>query len=241
MRRGLIVTALLFGIPAIALAHVTVRPRESKAGAQERYTVRVPTEGRVATTSIDLEVPPGVTVADVPAPTDAKHEVRRKADRIVAITWTKEIKPGESAEFIFVARNPNEGAEIVWKVHQRYADGTASDWVNPPGQRGPAPVTKLLLGNAPVAPAASTGQPRPDAEAARVAAWLRKYVEAFNAKDLNGLAAFYHPGEPAATRASLRACRVRAEIAVAMVISNARVRPTSRFYPADNPASGPSG
>lgn len=40
-----------------------------------------------------------------------------KADRIVSVTWRKEIKPGESAEFSLRARNPNEGAEIIWKAH----------------------------------------------------------------------------------------------------------------------------
>jgi hypothetical protein len=36
------------------------------------------------------------------------------------------------------------GDKIVWKVHQRYADGTSSEWTGPAGSRGPAPVTKLL-------------------------------------------------------------------------------------------------
>lgn len=52
---------------------------------------------------------------------------KRDGDRIVAITWTMEIKPGEFAEFSFLARNPKEGAQIVWKVRQRYTDGTSSD------------------------------------------------------------------------------------------------------------------
>ena len=51
MRRVLILTTLLLGVPGLALAHVTVRPRESKPDAEERYVVRVPTEGKVATTS----------------------------------------------------------------------------------------------------------------------------------------------------------------------------------------------
>ena len=52
----------VFLIAATAEAHVTVRPRESKAGATEKYTVRVPTEGKVATTSVEIEIPAGVTV-----------------------------------------------------------------------------------------------------------------------------------------------------------------------------------
>lgn len=44
-----------------AWAHVTVAARESRPGASERYTVRVPTEGKVSTVEVELEVPEGVT------------------------------------------------------------------------------------------------------------------------------------------------------------------------------------
>lgn len=131
---------------ASAEAHVTVWPRESRAGAGERYTVRVPTEGKVATTSIELEVPSDVTVTGVLAPNGYTYELKREADRIVAISWRQEIKPGEYGEFVFFARNPKSG-QIAWKVHQRYADGTSSDWVGPAGDRRPASVTRLVAGS----------------------------------------------------------------------------------------------
>ena len=62
----------------------------------------------------------------------------------VLFVWTIAIKPGDLATLSFVARNPKAGDKIVWKVHQRYADGTSSEWTGPAGSRGPAPVTKLL-------------------------------------------------------------------------------------------------
>ena len=129
---------------ALAGAHVTVWPQESKAGRGEKYVVRVPTEGKVSTTSVVLEVPAGVTVSAVAVPAGWTYDLKRDGGRIVSITWTMEIKPGEFAEFAFVARNPKEGDQIVWKAHQRYADGTASDWIGPAGDRTPAPRTKLL-------------------------------------------------------------------------------------------------
>ena len=52
MKRHLLAAVILLTVPSLALAHVSVRPRESKAGAEERYTVRVPTEGAVATTHV---------------------------------------------------------------------------------------------------------------------------------------------------------------------------------------------
>ena len=41
------VAAFAVLVPVVAHAHVSVWPRESSAGATERYTVRVPTEGKV--------------------------------------------------------------------------------------------------------------------------------------------------------------------------------------------------
>lgn len=135
MRRVLIFTTLLLAVPGLALAHVTVRPRESKPAAEEKYTVRVPTEGKVATTSVELQVPEGVSITEVPDAPGATHQETREGDRVVAITWTKEIRPGEVAEFAFGAKNPPTGTQITWKIQQRYAEGKPSDWM---------PVTKLL-------------------------------------------------------------------------------------------------
>lgn len=142
--------ALTLGIALLgASAHVTVWPRESKAGASEKYMVRVPSEGKVATKSIHLEAPDGVTIVAVQAPAGWTYDLKRDGDRIVAVTWTMEIKPGEFAEFAFLARNPKEGSQIVWKVRQHYADGTSSDWIGPAGDRRPAPVTKLVAATTP--------------------------------------------------------------------------------------------
>ncbi|MBI2834071.1 MAG: DUF1775 domain-containing protein [Acidobacteria bacterium] len=143
MRRGLTVTVLLLGLPAIVWAHVTVWPRESRAGTTEKYVVRVPTEGKVATAEVELEVPPNVIIAMLAAPSGWTYEVKRESDRIVRVIWKMEIKPGEFAEFSFIARNPKQGTEIAWKVHQRYADGTSAEWVGPAGHTRPASVTKL--------------------------------------------------------------------------------------------------
>ncbi|MCM3879985.1 MAG: hypothetical protein ND807_07750 [Vicinamibacterales bacterium] len=123
-------------------AHVTVWPRESTAGGAERYTVRVPTEGKVTTTSVELDIPADVVVSGVLAVSGVISDVRRDGDRIVAITWKQEIRAGEVGEFVFFARNP-QGRQIAWKAHQRFADGTSADWVGVEGDRRPASVTTL--------------------------------------------------------------------------------------------------
>lgn len=140
--RTLGTVALVVLSTSIAAAHVTVLPRESHAGMSQRYTVRVPTEGQVATTSIELEVPADVTVTEVVPGDGYTFDVRREGNRIVAIAWRKEIPPKQSAQFEFVARNPNAAA-IVWNARQRFADGTSADWVGLQGDRRPASVTKL--------------------------------------------------------------------------------------------------
>ena len=141
--RSIITSALVISAVVGVSAHVTVAPRESAAGATQRYTVRVPTEGQVSTTAVELAVPANVTVSDVPTGQDFKVDTRREGGRIVAITWTREIKPRESAEFTFSATNPSAG-EIAWKAHQRFADGTSADWVGVAGDRRPASVTRLV-------------------------------------------------------------------------------------------------
>ena len=138
------IVVLLAGvIPAVVEAHVSIWPRESMQGATERYTVRVPTEGKVTTIGADLEVPAGVVVEVVSMPMGWTYEVKRQGDRIVGISWKMDIKPGEFAEFGFVARNPREGSQLVWTLRQRFADGTVADWTKGPTGIRPTAVTKL--------------------------------------------------------------------------------------------------
>jgi uncharacterized protein YcnI len=186
MRRFVAFVALVLAMPVLAFAHVSVRPRESKPNAEERYTVRVPTEGTVATTHVILEIPAGVMVLEVLPHDGATFETAKQGDRITAITWKKEIAPKASAEFVFRARNPTSG-DLVWKAHQHFSDGTTADWVGVAGEKRPASVTKL-------AAAVSAGAAQiADADTAGIEAWLKGYDAAFNAKDLERLAGFYHP------------------------------------------------
>ncbi len=186
MKRHLLVGLILLTVPSLALAHVSVRPRESKAGAEERYTVRVPTEGAVATTQVVLEIPAGLAVVEVLPHDGATFETTRQGDRITAITWKKEIPPKASAEFVLRATNPSAG-DLIWKAHQHFADGSIVDWIGVAGEKRPASVTKLL------AAAGSGAGQSANNETSAVEALLNGYDAAFNAKDLERLASFYHP------------------------------------------------
>ena len=91
MRRLAILTAIMIAASSFAFAHVSVRPRESKPGIEERYTVRVLTEGNVATTHVRLEIPAGLTVLEVISQDGATFETDKQGGRITAIMWKKDI------------------------------------------------------------------------------------------------------------------------------------------------------
>ena len=185
MRRLTVLTLSIVAVPALAFAHVSVRPRDSKPGVEERYTVRVPTEGTVATTHVILEIPGDVNVIEVLPADGATFDAGKQGGRVTSITWKKEIPPKAAGEFTFVARNPGSG-DIVWKAHQHFSDGTVADWVGPAGDKRPASVTKLTA-------QAGAAAAQPGGEATAIEAWVKSYDAAFNAKDLERLATFYHP------------------------------------------------
>ena len=136
------VVGLLF--PVTVHAHVSITPRQSASGATEKYTIRIPTEGKVATTGADVEFPAGVIVETIQAPAGWKYEVKRQDDRIVSMAIQADVKPGEFIEVAFVARNPRTGNRIVWTLRQRFADGTVTDWTTGPnGALRPTAITQL--------------------------------------------------------------------------------------------------
>ena len=137
------VAAILVLVPAAVQAHVSITPRESTHGATEKYLIRIPTEGKVATTGAEIEFPAGVIVETIQAPMGWTYEVKRQDDRIVSMTIQADVKPGEFIEVGFVARNPRQGSQIVWTLRQRFADGTVTDWTKGPTGTRPTAVTKL--------------------------------------------------------------------------------------------------
>ena len=141
--RLLAALALTVLTSSIAQAHITIAPTQSMAGATEKYTLRVPSEGKVATVAAEVDIPEGVVVEVVAMPNGWKHELKREGDRITGIVWTLNIPPGEFVEFSFVARKPRDKAEVVWQLRQRFADGTVSDWTKGPNGIRSTSMTKL--------------------------------------------------------------------------------------------------
>lgn len=141
--RSLLALAVLVLSASTARAHITIAPTQSMSGATEKYTLRVPTEGTIATVAAEVDIPDGVIVETVGMPNGWKYELKRQGDRISGIVWTLTIPPGEFVEFSFVARNPRDKAEVVWQLRQRFADGTVSDWTKGPNGIRSTSKTKL--------------------------------------------------------------------------------------------------
>ena len=143
MRSGKLILAMAWlGMTVSAQAHVRVLPFESQPGAHQTYTVKVPTEGAVTTTSVELEVPEGVSIVSIADPAGTK----KANGRTTSITWKVEIPAGQSKDLIFEAVNPSGNRDLSWKAHQHYADGTSRDWVDLPKTKSPASITKLTAG-----------------------------------------------------------------------------------------------
>jgi uncharacterized protein YcnI len=161
MKRYLAASLVCVAFALVVLdAHVVVTPRESTAGAEQTYTVRVPTEGTVSSTSIELEIPAGLHVMQVATGEGFSFEVKKDGDRVVAITWKREIKPKEFALFTFTAHNPQPGA-LQWQAHQTFADGSMRHWVGERGTKEPASVTTIVAKGAPAAAPADPAHKHP--------------------------------------------------------------------------------
>src|SRR3954469_23240689 len=76
-------------------AHVMVSPTQSKSGAAQKYEVRVHNEAKVAATSVDLDIPDGVTVTEVAKPVAGSYTTKKSGDRITMITWQVNVAPSK--------------------------------------------------------------------------------------------------------------------------------------------------
>ena len=136
-----VLVAALLAAPASA--HVTLSPPDSAATRAQRFDLWVHADGDVATTAVELEIPPGVTVIGVIEQEGVASDSRREHGRITRIRWTRTIRPGQTLDFHFIARDGADAA-LTWKAHQHSADGTVTAWVGAPGARRPASTVRFI-------------------------------------------------------------------------------------------------
>jgi uncharacterized protein YcnI len=107
-------------LASTAQAHVRVLPFESQPGAHQTYTVKAPTEGAVATTSVELEVPDGVTIVTIADPAETK----KVAGRTVSITWKVCFRSCQSRD---KPRNSVESPPALCRWHRPGLDRLAEN------------------------------------------------------------------------------------------------------------------
>jgi uncharacterized protein YcnI len=144
VRPKLFAPILALAAASILLAHVTVSPKESGAGATQKYTLRVPNEKAVANVRIEVEFPAAAEVVSVDDQPGWKVESKKDgAGKITAAVWTGSLDAKGIIDLSFSAKNPKEETKLMWKVVQIYKDGSKSEWTGPQGSKGPAPVTTI--------------------------------------------------------------------------------------------------
>ena len=142
--RSVALAAGLTMTAGVAYGHVTIQPKQSTAGATEKYAMRVPTEKFVPTVRVEVEFPAGLDVSSFEAKSGWKIEEKKDASgKLVGAILTGSIPPGESSQFNFMARNPDEEGKLSFKAIQIYADGSKSEWTGAEGSRTPAPVVEV--------------------------------------------------------------------------------------------------
>jgi uncharacterized protein YcnI len=134
---------LLLAAATSLAAHVTVSPLQSKTGAVQKYELRVHNEAKVAATSVDLDIPDGVTVTEVAKPAAGSYATKTTGDRITTITWQVDVQPGKYIAMPFTAKNPDAATELRWSMHEHLADGSTVDWSDKPGSKEKGSITKL--------------------------------------------------------------------------------------------------
>ena len=148
MRTKSSVMLLLAALSVVSLsAHVTVSPLQSKAGAVQKYELRVHNESKVSATSVDLDIPDGVTVTDVAKSATGTYTTKMAGDRITGITWQVDVQPSKYVALPFTAKNPEGTADLHWSMHEHVADGSVVDWSDRPGSKEKGSVTKMVTSN----------------------------------------------------------------------------------------------
>ena len=130
--------SILAAVPA--LAHVTVWPKQSVAGAREKYVVRVPNEGRSAMITVEVRFPAKLRVTAVEQKSGWQAEaIRAASGELIGVRLIGNLPPEEFAEFGLLAANPPGVGELAFTATQAFADGTKIEWSGPATSKTPAP------------------------------------------------------------------------------------------------------
>ncbi len=137
-------------------AHVVVTPDEVGIGAWESFSVGVPVEKDLPTTSLRLVIPDGLQYVTPNTKPGWKIQVKKSSDqedaKVTEIVWTGGTVPsGQRDDFVFSAKAPSSESVLIWKAYQTYSDGTIVSWDAEPStgseeseESGPYSQTKVI-------------------------------------------------------------------------------------------------
>jgi uncharacterized protein YcnI len=150
MKKSIVLMLVMFmtlGFAGLASAHVTVQPNEVPAGSYQVFTVRVPTEKEIATTSVKLAIPDGVDVSRIEPKPEWTYEIEKNAaNKFVSVTWKatgKGLGATEFGDFRVQGKVADDAKELVWKAYQTYSDGEVVEWTGAADADKPASVTMV--------------------------------------------------------------------------------------------------
>ncbi|MEO5949956.1 MAG: YcnI family protein [Candidatus Saccharimonadales bacterium] len=116
-----------------AFAHVVVKPAEVVTAGFQTFTIGVPNEKDISTTSIKLVIPDGLKYVQPTQKAGWQIDVEKSGTgedaAVKSITWSgNEVKGGFRDDFTFSGQVPEKAADLQWKAYQTYSDGTVVSW-----------------------------------------------------------------------------------------------------------------
>jgi uncharacterized protein YcnI len=127
----LVLSTIVFQIPTFA--HVTVSPDSVGVGKRQTFSISVPNEKEIPTTSLRLVVPENLESVSPNVKPGWQININKTGSgeeaAVKEITWVGGLIPaGYRDEFVFRAKVPSSETTLVWKAYQTYQDGTVVSW-----------------------------------------------------------------------------------------------------------------
>jgi uncharacterized protein YcnI len=130
---GVLIASVTVAVGAPASAHVVVKPAEAVTASFQTFTVGVPNEKDIPTTSIKVLIPEGVKHVSPTQKAGWKISVQTSGEgdteATTSITWNNgTIIKGMRDDFTFSGQVPAKETDLQWKAYQTYSDGTVVAW-----------------------------------------------------------------------------------------------------------------
>jgi len=158
---GVLLSIATLAFSASASAHVAVKPAEVVTAGFQTFTIGVPNEKDISTTSVKLVIPAGLKHVQATQKAGWQIDVEKDGTgedaTVTSITWSgNEVKAGFRDDFTFSGQVPEKATELQWKAYQTYSDGTVVSWDKASegghdeegGNSGPFSVTKVVADTA---------------------------------------------------------------------------------------------